>query len=271
MSSPQFFDVAYAINPHMLDKDGKLNKIDKPKAQQQWQQLKEKFIQLGFDVAVLQARPELYDFVFCANTFFAWEHSGKKSALLSNMRSHHRQPEVAIAKQWLEQQGFEIHHIPANFLFEAMGDCIWNLADATLYIGHGFRTSSETIDILKTIVPFAVTPLQLIDERFYHLDTCFFTINKECAAYVPEAFAPASLNLIKSKFAHAIAIDVDEAIDHFAGNAFCPDQKNIILHPGANKLTAKLKKMGLKIHEIDTSEYMKSGGSVFCLKNFIVV
>ena len=40
MVDPQYFDVAYAINVHMQDENGNLNKIDKALAKKQWQQLK---------------------------------------------------------------------------------------------------------------------------------------------------------------------------------------------------------------------------------------
>ena len=269
MSSPLYFDVAYAINPHMLDPSGNLNKIDKDLARSEWQALKDKFEFLGFPVRLLEGTPDLPDFVFCANTFFAWDDGKKKCAILSNMLSEKRRPEVLLAEEWLKQQGLEILIIPPQYNFEAMGDLIWNLESNSLYLGHGFRTDAATVSFLQKLLPYPITALELVDQHFYHLDTCFFTLNKECAAYVPDAFSLPSQQIIKDHFPVAIEISRHEALECFAGNAFCPDGKNVIMHPGAVELRTRLDSLGFQTHELDTSEFMKSGGSVFCLKNFI--
>ena len=38
---------------------------------------------------------------------------------------------------------------------------------------------------------------------------------------------------------------------------------------GANEANAKLRSAGFNVVEVDTSEFMKSGGSVFCLKMMV--
>ena len=48
-----------------------------------------------------------------------------------------------------------------------------------------------------------------------------------------------------------------------------PNGKDIIIQQGARKTVESLKANGFKIHEVDTSEYIKSGGSVFCMKQLL--
>lgn len=95
MVSPLFFDVLYSINPHMTDKDGKLNKVDKPLAINQWKELKKTFESTGQNVAVIDGQKDLPDMVFCANQTFPYLKDGAKHIILSKMHSEKRHPEVS--------------------------------------------------------------------------------------------------------------------------------------------------------------------------------
>lgn len=270
MANPSHFDVLYAINPHMLDENGNLQKIDKPKAQKQWEHIKSIYESLGFIVDEIQGNANLPDFVFCANTFTAWNKDGFKRAILGRMKSEARQPEVAISKTYLESQGFECLELEGTQNFEAMGDLIWDIANSRLFMGHGYRTELSVLDQLKNLIPYEIIPLKLVSETYYHLDTCFATLNEKTCVYVESAFDQEALETIKKNFPKAIVIDEQEALNFFPGNLFCPDGKNVILNPGSQKLEKQLQNAGFIIHQADTSEYIKSGGSVFCMKNFII-
>jgi N-dimethylarginine dimethylaminohydrolase len=41
---------------------------------------------------------------------------------------------------------------------------------------------------------------------------------------------------------------------------------DIVIQKGSNKLTQRLRQSGFTLHEVETSEFMKAGGSVFCMK-----
>jgi len=71
--------------------------------------------------------------------------------------------------------------------------------------------------------------------------------------------------LLHAAFPDAIALTETEALN-FAGNAFCPDQKHVFLQAGCAALEEKLRAHHFIPVPVDTSEFMKSGGSVFCLK-----
>jgi len=52
-----------------------------------------------------------------------------------------------------------------------------------------------------------------------------------------------------------------------ACNAHSPDGEHILIEKSAIKLQSDCKMRGFKVIGIDTSEFLKSGGSIFCLKN----
>ena len=52
----------------------------------------------------------------------------------------------------------------------------------------------------------------------------------------------------------------------FACNAHCPDEKHVIIQKGNAQSVALIKQHNFIPIEIDTSEFIKSGGSVYCMK-----
>ena len=53
---------------------------------------------------------------------------------------------------------------------------------------------------------------------------------------------------------------------HFACNAHSPDGKHVLIQSSATRAMHALERAGFSPIPIDTSEFIKSGGSVFCLK-----
>ena len=52
----------------------------------------------------------------------------------------------------------------------------------------------------------------------------------------------------------------------FACNAHCPDGRNVIIDQTATATAKLLESAGFRVHLVDTSEFRKAGGSVFCLR-----
>ena len=77
------------------------------------------------------------------------------------------------------------------------------------------------------------------------------------------------LNEISKHFKNVIEIDPIEGKQGFAGNAFCPNKKHVVVQRGNKKFNASVEALGLEVLEVDTSEYIKAGGSVFCMKHVI--
>ena len=43
----------------------------------------------------------------------------------------------------------------------------------------------------------------------------------------------------------------------------------VVIQSGCRVLSSKLRELGFAVDEVDTSEFLKSGGSVFCMKQVL--
>lgn len=266
MVEPTYFDVEYAINPHMLDKKGALKKVNKSLAHEQWLGLKKTFVELGLKVDVLKGELGLPDMVFTANQTFPFLSGEKSQIVLSKMFSEKRQGEVSYFKDWAQKKNIETYELKSNGFFEGMGDALWNYESEEIYGGYGFRTSKEIYKEVAEIIKNPVIPLKLINEDFYHLDTCLAIANKDTAFAVFEGFDMESINKLKENFKHLVQIPLCEAKGGFAANLCCVNGTDIIIQRDNDFTSSCARELGLSVHEIETTEFMKSGGSVFCMK-----
>ena len=110
-----------------------------------------------------------------------------------------------------------------------------------------------------------VLSLRLIDERFYHLDTCFCPITGGYLLYYPPAFDSYSNRLIEMRVPPEKRIIVAEAdAVNFACNAVNINQ-TIIMNKVSDDLKSSLTEVGFKIIETPLTEFLKAGGAAKCL------
>lgn len=268
MVRPTYFSVDYVINPHM---EGNIGKIDKIKANKEWETIRDTFNRLNIHVHEIDGEPGLPDMVFSANQSLPFYYGGKKHVIMSIMHSKHREDEVAFIERWYRMNGYEIHHLDAKKVkdFEGMGDAIWHYGKKLLWGGYGYRSSLEAYETISNAFNVPVIALKLTQPDFYHLDTCFCSLDSESALIYPKAFTEEGLELLDLLIPKIYYANDHEARDLFACNATCPDGKNVIIQKGCNEVNQKLSKAGFNIHEVDTFEYLKSGGSVFCMKMLV--
>jgi N-dimethylarginine dimethylaminohydrolase len=270
MTTPTGFRIAYGINPHMFDANGNLNQVDSATAYRQWQAMRELYQDLGLTVHTIEGRDEFPDLVFTANPTFPYLKNGKPGVVLANMHSEFRRKETEIHAAWARENGCEVSTISKG-CFEGSGDALWSYETGEIFGGYGIRTELGTYDELETITGAKVHRLEMISPTYYHLDTCLVILNAKTACYVAEAFAPEALRTLEKKFDDLIRIPAHEAIDGFAGNAFCPDGRNVVLQAGNHHMNEALESKGFRVHPVETSEFIKSGGSVFCTKQLLWV
>lgn len=265
---PTHYTVEHVINPHMK---GQVGKVDKLEARNQWEVIKDTFGQLEIQVEVLEGEEELCDMVFCANQSLPYrDPDGTNRVIMSVMRADHRKEEVPYIEQWYRREGYAIHYLDGDVsYFEGCGDALWHHGRRMLWGGYGFRSTLEAHEKVSELYDVPVIALRLTDEAFYHLDTCLCVLNNETALIYPEAFEEEGRDLIESAFREVILATRYEATELLACNAVCPDGKNVIIQKGATDVTKKLRDSGFLVHEVDTSEYLKSGGSVFCMKQMV--
>lgn len=269
MVTPRHFSVEYVINPHMAQNVGSVNKME---AQNEWDVLKSTFEQIGITVHTIEGVEGLPDMVFCANQSLPFENNtGDKHVYMSIMHADQRKEEVPYIEQWYRRNGYEIHYLDENEIddFEGCGDAIWHTGRRLLWGGYGYRSSLQAYEEISKTFNVPVIALKLVDEDFYHLDTCFCVLDEETVLIYPGAFTDEGLELIDSVFDRIIYASKYEATKLFACNATCPDGKNVIIQQGCTDVNKKLRDAGFSIHEVSTYEFLKSGGSVFCMKMMV--
>lgn len=271
MVTPKYFHIDNPINAHMLDAQGKPHILNKDLALNQWKQLKDVYEKLNLQVFVLEGVEHLPDMVFCANQSFPFvDENGKPCAILSNMKDNTRHKEVSFIDEFLKSQGYSTQSIAPRSektLLEGMGDVTWLGTKKYLLGGYGFRTDKSIYAELTRITKIPVSMFELKNSKFYHLDTCLSILNSTTALVCKEAFTKEGFNLLQTLIPNLLLVPLEEAdAPGFACNAHCPDEKHVIIQHG-NTITNKLLKQHNFIPvEVDTSEFIKSGGSVYCMK-----
>lgn len=272
MVSPDYFDVIDVKNIHMT---GNLGMTDKEKAFAQWSSLKaiyESLTEEGVldEVCIIDGTEGCEDMVFAANQSFPWiSNTGSKQVILSKMRHPSRQREIPAFSNFYTSRNYELLELRQARLFEGMGDAIPLPGRRLLFGGFGHRSDLNALNELSLILNLPVIALELINDKFYHLDTCFIPLDTDTVLLYPEAFRPDDLTGLKKLFKNVIEIPLEEAEKGFALNAHCisnPNGRIAIIQKG-NPFTYKvLAENGFRVYTTDTSEYIKSGGSVFCMK-----
>lgn len=257
MCAPDHFEVAYVINPWMK---GNVALGDSDAAQRQWHDLA-KLIGTVAQVERLAPAAGLPDMVFTANAGLVFENK----FVLSHFRHAERQGEEAHSAQWFAQHGYEVVTLPPDIWFEGAGDALLDRQLDLLWLGHGHRSHLASAPLLAGLLNIEVEPLQLINEHFYHLDTCFCPLAGGYLMYYPAAFDAASQSRIAARIPqdkHIVVSDADA--HHFACNAVNCGQ-NIFLNQASAALVSQLQACGFSVQQTALTEFMKAGGSAKCL------
>ncbi|MBK8551494.1 MAG: hypothetical protein IPL53_10725 [Ignavibacteria bacterium] len=268
MCSPDYFEVNYSGNEFMKDN---INKVDKVKALNEWESLKNVYEDLGFEISLIEPVEGLVDMVFTANQSLPFlDSNGNKKVILSKMKNEQRKDEVKYFKEFYLKRNYETMELPDDIrYFESMGDCVIDYGRNTLFGGFGFRTQEKTFDYIAEHTDFKIVKLKLINPVLYHLDTCLSVLNSETAVIQKSAFNDEGLESINDNFKNIIYADEQENLKYFVCNCHCPDGKNVIVQKGSVNFKEAITKTGFNLIEVETGEFMKSGGSVFCMKLMI--
>ena len=264
MCPPDHFDVVDVKNPFMANQSGR---VDRGMAQKQWEALKRCFEGVGLRVEVIAPQPDCEDMAFAANqAFVGLDEQQRKIAALSRMKFSSRQREVPAYAKWFSRAGYAVHELTRNHLFEGGGDAIWHPGRALIWGGYGQRSDREVYPQVANLFNAPVILLELVSERFYHLDTCFCPIDERTTLVHMPALAAPARDLIRAVFRNVIEVDEHEAADLFACNAAAFCGREVVLQNGAVQTMERLQALGFRVHPVETGEFMKSGGSVFCMK-----
>lgn len=253
MCPPDYFGIEYEINPWMNLRKGS----DAALARSQWHALASALRELGAELELLEPVAGLPDLVFTANAGIVY----RNLFIPSRFRYGVRQGETPHFERWAQKRGFDVVRLPAGHNFEGAGDALF--CGDTLFAGYRFRSDVRSHHWIGERLGVEVLPLELVDPRFYHLDTCFCPLAPGVAIYYPGAFDEYGRSVLTDRIAGLIEVAPEEAIS-FSCNAVVIG-KTVILNAGATKLADTLADRGFTARALEFSEFIKSGGSAKCL------
>lgn len=256
MCQPDYFEVSYVINPWMRDQVGK---VDRELAAAQWQYLYDIIARLAH-IKLIDAQPGLPDMVFTANAGLV---TRQHEVIISSFRHAQRQGESQHYLAFFRNSGYAIKTIPAGINFEGAGDALFD-SHGQLWLGSGPRSDAAAQAEIESELNLKIHAVELIDPRWYHLDTAFCPLSNGYALAYAQAFSADSCAIIQRKFGDKVIWVSDEDAINFACNAVCLDHE-IILYRASNALKAELQRYHFTVIETDVSEFMKSGGSCKCM------
>lgn len=257
MCSPNHYDVDYVINPWM---EGNIHKSSRDRAVEQWQKLYHTLKDHTL-VDLIEPQPGWPDMVFTANAGLVLG----KTVVLSRFLHKERQGEEPYFKQWFEDHGYTVHELPKDLPFEGAGDALLDREGRWLWAGYGFRSELDSHPYLAKWLDIEVVSLRLIDERFYHLDTCFCPLTGGYLLYYPPAFDAYSNRLIEMRVLPEKRIAIEEAdAVNFACNAVNIDNV-VVMNKVSDQLKVRLGQAGFEVVETPLTEFLKAGGAAKCL------
>ncbi|MEA5503830.1 TIGR00300 family protein [Halotia wernerae UHCC 0503] len=257
MCAPDHYDVDYVINPWM---EGNIHKSSRDRAVEQWQKLHHVLKDHAI-VDLVIPQKGWPDMVFTANAGLLLG----DNVVLSRFLHKERQGEEPYFKKWFEENGYTVYELPKDLPFEGAGDALLDREGRWLWAGYGFRSELDSHPFLAKWLDIEVLSLRLIDERFYHLDTCFCPLTNGYLLYYPGAFDAYSNRLIEMRVAPEKRIAITEAdAVNFACNTVNVDNI-VIMNKASDALKARLADVGFRVIETPLTEFLKAGGAAKCL------
>ena len=257
MCPPTNFSVAYDINPWMTRNVG----VATPDAVRQWDRLVET-LECAGDVRIerMEPRAGVPDLVFTANAALV---SGKL-AIMSSFRHPERRREQRTYRSALAQYGFATSFLQQTF-FEGAGDALFDRVRPLLYVAHGWRSERNAATQIAETLGVRTLSLLLVDERFYHLDTCLCPLASGHVMVYMDAFSPHAQTLLRRAIEpeYLIEISTADAIDFACNVVEIGDA--LVLHAASTRLRQRLHDAGYRIFATDLSDFHKAGGSAKCL------
>ncbi len=253
MCPPDYFGIEYEINPWM----NRARQSDRALAAEQWRALRQLLEEAGAQISLLEPVSGLPDLVFTANAAMLY----RRTAVLARFRHPERQGEEPYDEAWLKEHGFEVVRPPEGANFEGAGDALF--CGDTLFAGYRIRSDARGHQQIGAMLGVRVIPLELVNDYYYHLDTCFCPLAPGAAIYYPRAFDDYAQLVLKEQVPELIIVDESEA-QRFACNAVVVG-RTVITNTGCPKLHEDLRARGYEPRETCLDEFVKAGGSAKCL------
>jgi N-dimethylarginine dimethylaminohydrolase len=253
MCPPDFYGIEYEINPWMSRSRGSTPE----RAQQQWHGLHDVLLSLGVEVELMTPQRGVPDLVFTANAGLVYDNRFFSARFRHEVRAR----ETPYFDAWFADHDFQVEHLPEGTFFEGAGDALF--CGPKLFAGYRIRSDVNGHQWLGKVLGKQVLPLELVNTRFYHLDTCFCPLAPGEAIYYPAAFDAYGRKVIETHIPRLLAVCDDDA-KRFGCNAVVIG-KTVIVNAGCEQLLADLQAWGYTTRVLELDEFLKAGGSAKCL------
>jgi N-dimethylarginine dimethylaminohydrolase len=253
MCPPDHYGIEYEINPWMSRSLGAVREL----AFRQWRTLRDTLVSFGVVVETMQPRPGLPDLVFTANAGLVI-----RNVFLSSRFKHEvRAKESPFFDAWFADHGYAVEHLPEGMYHEGAGDALF--CGDILFAGYRTRSDALAHQWVGSHFDVRCLPLELVNPRFYHLDTCFCPLAPGEALYFPDAFDAYGRRVLATHVPKLIPVIESEA-HRFGCNAVVVG-KTVVHNSRCPKLAADLEAAGYKSIPVELDEFLKAGGSAKCL------
>ena len=250
MTAPTFFAVEYAINPWM----DTTTPVDTALAVRQWENLLATYRRFGHTVELVDPVAGLPDMVYAANGGLIVD----GTAVVARFAYPQRAGEAVAYAEWMTTHGFEPRH--THYVNEGQGDLL--VIGSTILAGYGFRTDLQAHDEIAQVTGMSVVSLELVDPRFYHLDTALAVLDDTTIALYPPAFSDEARARLLALYPDAIEVATADA--YVLGLNAVSDGRHVVLPATATGFARQLVDAGFEPVPVDLSELLKGGGSVKC-------
>lgn len=190
--------------------------------------------------------------------------------IMANFKYAQRKEESVNLAPYLRKIG-KVIPWPYKSVLEGQGETKWFYGGKIVVVGYGFRSSKQSVSDLEEILnkiykrhglePPVVLGVKLLDPRYYYMDVAAHAISwNECLLHAG-AIGDQDVQMMED---HGIRCIVRSFGDPFALNCVMVNGKHYT-HVLTAKARAVMKSLGLKVVELDVSEFEKSGGAVRCI------
>jgi N-dimethylarginine dimethylaminohydrolase len=257
---PTHFGVVYEINPWMHTEV----RVDGDRAREQWEVLVATLVEAGAVVELVEQTSEVPDLVFTANAGIV---SGS-TFVPSHFRHPERQPETEHFASWFSTHGFSVERLPADLGHEGAGDALPFGADTSgrdpvLLSGYRFRSDAAATTPLSALTGAVVRPVELVDERLYHLDLTFCPLDERRALCAPLGWDRYATRVVEALVPEPLWLTDDEALA-FTANSVVVDT-TVVMPTVPPRVGRQLEGWGFDPVAVDVGEFLKAGGACRCL------
>ena len=249
-------EISYKINPFMK----KGEKVDNALALKQHADLVQVLEENGAEVEFIEQQEGLIDMIYTANAGLAYE----DKFILSNFKNLERRAEAQHYIKWAKEKKYEIISLPSEIFFEGQADVAW-IDDKNCFMAYGdLRTNERAIEaVQKELEGVNIIPLKLVDENFFHLDTCLRILENKEMMYFRQAFDEESQKRIEKEASQKFFLTEEEA-EWYLCNSI-KFGRELIVHKCLWIAESYLNYEKYKVQKVDISELRKGGGSVECM------